>query len=312
MPSASSAAAREQNRSNQRAASPPLRDLPPPSLPGRPRVVIRLPAIALEAASLPAEPTSVLPAPPLPAIADPIPSQPFGGAVLDDPVPVAPNAAEEMTTFAIPSSHSETATPTKNVSPDSGPATPEGAASIDAPEEPAGPLRHGVATAWRLVRQGHAFVMQPKVWLACVVCCFAVLLTVFVLLPPAEPVAPPKPAAKTPPAKPKVEPPAEVAARIVAPPADLAPSADARHFEAQSSAGFAGPLDSPPAGQSRANGESSAPGEELRIAAEAKLGPGGSRYDGQATTSPRGGAAIYDVAPLDHSDESTPEGGSLR
>ncbi|HUY88098.1 MAG TPA: hypothetical protein VMV10_05160 [Pirellulales bacterium] len=215
-----------------------------------------------------------------------------------------------MTTFAIPNSPPETTeTALTDVPQDSFPAPDKSAA----PPQPAGgPLRRNVSSAWRLVRQGHAFVMQPKIWLACVLCCFAVLLTVFVFLPPKEAEDSPRPAAKTPHVKKEAEPPAETATRIVAPPADISPAADARHFEVQSSAGFAGPLGQAPEGENQVEAAGGETGEQLRIASEAKLGPRSSRYDGQAPAVERGGAAIYDVAPLDRSDEGIPEGGSLR
>jgi hypothetical protein len=167
----------------------------------------------------------------------------------------------------------------------------------------------GFSSAWRLVRQGHAFVMQPKVWLACVLGCFAVLLAAFLSAPLAEPADSPSSAAAETPAKAAEEPAADVAARIVAPPADLSPAADSRNFEVPSSAGFGGPIGQSPDGDAAPGGPA---GEQVRIAAEAKLGPGGTRYDGQSPAVERGGAALYDVAPLDRSDEISSDGSSLR
>ena len=300
MPSASSTAAREPTRSNPRAA--PIRDLPPASAGGRSRLVIRLPALPSEDAESSA--TAPLATEPTPTAPDVELEASFNS------IPAEPNALEEMTTFVIPHSSPE---PTENalpklnrdLPPSGDQAASAASASAAAPQKSSTVFRN-VFSVWGLVRQGHAFLMQPKVWLACVLGCFGVLLTVFVLLPPEEPQDSPQPAAKA--SHVVKEKPSEPATRIVAPPADLSPAADAGHFEIQSSPGYVGPIGPELAAESR----SEATGEAVRIASDPKLGPRNSRYDGQAPTAERGGAAIYDVAPLDRSDEAISEGSSLR
>lgn len=327
MPSASREAG-QPNRSHPRTAP---RDLPPASLPARSRVVIRLPALTPATAAKPIEPVcnsfdSALPDSLVAPLAEPAASETLGWAPANDFLPVDLSATEDMTTFAIPHSsadpilapETDLAPPATAIyAPSPKPATlPPPAPPTETDEiaiTPAsiarkGAVGSGFSWAWRLVRQGHAFVMQPKVWLACVLGCFAVLLAAFLLTPSAEPVDSTNSAAAETPVKPAAEPAADVAARIVAPPADMSPAADARHFEAPTSVGFTGPLGPSPEAERRED----AAGEALRIAAEAKLGPGGSRYDGQSPAVERGGAALYDVAPLDRSEEVSSEGSSLR
>ncbi|HVW35990.1 MAG TPA: hypothetical protein VHB99_01755 [Pirellulales bacterium] len=327
MPSASKEAG-QPNRSHPRTAP---RDLPPASLPVRSRVVIRLPALTPATAATPIEPVcdacdSALPDSLVAPLVEPAASETFDWAPANDFLPVAPSTTEDMTTFAIPHSSADpilasetdlTPTATAIFAPPPKPAALPSEAPQAKTDEiaitPASTARKGAAGnafswAWRLVRQGHAFVMQPKVWLACVLGCFAVLLAAFLSSPSPEPVDSTNPAAAETPVKPAAEPSADVAARIVAPPADMSPAADSRHFEAPTSAGFAGPFGPSPEAERREG----AAGEELRIAAEAKLGPGGSRYDGQSPAVERGGAALYDVAPLDRSEEVPSEGSSLR
>lgn len=326
MPSASREAG-QPNRSHPRTAPRPVRDLPQASFPARSRMVIRLPALTSAGAAPPIEAAadSALPDALVSPLAEPAASETFEWTPADDTVPIDPHAAEEMTTFALP--HSP-ANPTLAPEIDSAPSalasdTPPKSSTSVPPTHRAeldkiaiappiarkGAAGSGFSSAWRLVRRGHAFVMQPKVWLACVLGCFAVLLAAFLSAPPAEPADSPSSAAAETPVKPEAEPPADVAARIVAPPADLSPAADSRHFEVQSSAGFGGPIGQSPEGDAAPGGPT---GEQVRIAAEAKLGPGGTRYDGQSPAVERGGAALYDVAPLDRSDEISSDGSSLR
>ena len=317
MPSASSEAAREPNRSGKRI-SPPGGKRPASRTAERRQVVIRLPALPSDGAPLAIEPAALHAANPTPHTTSDTTSEhakPQQQAVqndsaLSDPTAPAPIATEEMTTFAIPNPPCEPTLPE---------AAPEAEVITIVRTEPAAPSvagkrqapgLGGIAAAWGLIRKGHAFVMQPKVWLACVLGCFAVLLTAFVMTPPAESLDSPRPSASKPPIKQPAEAPAE-ATRIVAPPAEIAPGADARHFEIQSSAGYAGPLDQSAEGERQAE-STGAHDESVRIAAEAKLGPGASRYDGQSPAAERGGAAIYDVAPLDGGDEGNSEGSSLR
>jgi hypothetical protein len=294
-------------------------------------MVIRLPALTSEVAAEPVETVEAVEAvsaPPVSPLDEPVASEPARWAPAPSSTPVAPSATEDMTTFAIPHAPVEPASPAKATS---SPAVvarpPEPAATAAAKARELDPLEisvsrtpaahrsvagSGLVAAWRIVRRGHAFVMQPKVWLACVLGCFAVLLAAFLSTPPAEPADSPNPAPGAPTLEAEAEPPADVAARIVAPPADMQPAADSRHFEFQSSAGFAGPLGQSPAGEIGEGAAGSPPDEALRIASEAKLGPGGSRYDGQSPAVEQRGAALYDVAPLDRSDEIPSEGSSLR
>lgn len=302
MLSASSAAAREPNLSPSRTAS--VRDLPLACAGGRSRVVIRLPALPSEDA----ESNSTTP----------LASKPMSKApeveleASFDSVPAEPNDPEEMTTFVIPHTSpetTETALPNlnRNLTPSGDQAVAGASTNAAKPSiapQRSGPVLRNVNSAWGLVRQGHAFVMQPKVWLACVLCCFGVLLTVFVLLSPEE--ESPKPAAKA--SHVEKEKQVEPATRIVAPPADLSPAADAGHFEIQASPGYVGQLGPELATE---NG-SEAAGEAVRMASDPKLGPRNSRYDGQAPGAEQGGAAIYDVTPLDRSGQSISEDGRLR
>lgn len=304
MPSASSAAAREPNRSNPRTA--PVRDLPPTSEGSRSRVVIRLPA-------LPSEETELIETAPL--ASESIPAAPeVDLEAPSDSIPADPNNAEEMTTFVIHHSSpnkAEAASPNADRNPlpnreQVAPAADPVKVSAQAPPQAGVAVHRRISSAWGAVRHVHAFVMQPKIWLVCVLCCFGVLLTVFVLLPPEAPSELPQAGAKASHANRAT--PAEPATRIVAPPADLSPAADARQYEVQPSAGIAGPLGPVVATET----ETEATGDGVRIASEAKLGPRDSRYDGQTPAGERGGAAIYDVAPLDRSDDGISEDSSLR
>lgn len=232
MPSASREAG-QPSRLHPRTAPRPLVELPPANLPGRSRVVIRLPALTsagaaplIEAAASSAAPDSLI-AP----LAEPVASETFDWAPANDSFPVDLPAALDMTTFAIPhSSADETlapeidSTPTSLASdaPPPKPATSAAQASRAEHNEvaitPAAGARNaaaggGLSAAWRLVRQGHAFVMQPKVWLACVLACFAVLLGAFVSAPSAEPPDSPNSAAAETPAKAAPEPTADVAVK---------------------------------------------------------------------------------------------------
>ena len=313
MPSASSEAAREPSRSGKRA-SPPGGERGPARTGSRRQVVIRLPAlpfdgveIATEPAALPAEiPTSDRSY----DHAEPQERAAQFDSDPSDPIAPAPIAKADMTTFAIPNHASEPTLPEVASEPETITIVHAEPAAPSVVRNRQAPAPGGVAAAWGLIRKGHAFVMQPKVWLACVLGCFAVLLTVFVLTPPAESFDSPQSAVNKPLLKQPAEPAAE-ATRIVAPPAEIAPGADARHFEIQSSAGYPGPLGQSPEGDRQAD-STGARDESVRIAADAKLGPGDSRYDGQSPATERGGAAIYDVAPLDGGDEGNSEGSSLR
>jgi hypothetical protein len=147
--------------------------------------------------------------------------------------------------------------------------------------------------------------MQPKIWLACVLACIGLLLAVFYYLPPVEPEEAPAPAFESPALHEAPALPADVATQIVAPPAETTSSPDPHGYDLQSSAGLPSYFGEVPAAAV------GSPGEEVRIASEAKLGPGGVRTDSQAPTEP-GGATIYGVTPLSHPDSGPSEGRTLR
>ena len=140
--------------------------------------------------------------------------------------------------------------------------------------------------------------MQPKIWLACVLACIGLLLAVFFYLPPIE--------SEEAPAATFEAPDSSEAAEIVAPPAEPSMSPDPRAYDLRSSSGAAPPYFGEASEAAAGHG-----GEDVRVAAEARLGPGGVRVDNQAPAEP-GGATIYEVAPLARPDSGPHEGRTFR
>ena len=140
--------------------------------------------------------------------------------------------------------------------------------------------------------------MQPKIWLACVLACIGLLLAVFCSLPPIE--------SEEAPAATFAAPASAEAAEIVAPPAEPSMSPDPRAYDLRSSSGAAPPYFGEASEAAAGHG-----GEDVRVAAEARLGPGGVRVDNQAPAEP-GGATIYEVAPLARPDSGPHEGRTFR
>lgn len=289
MHAASSETGQELNPSGKRAASRPVRDLPAASVPGRSRVVIRLPDLASDKDASAEAASSA------------------GSSATSSFAAAAPSGAEEPTMPSLANQPSPPPTVANEVAPPAGsipvPGGTDSAAA--APHEMRRSGFFALSAAWRLVRQGHAFVMQPKIWLACVLACIGLLLAVFFYLPPVESDEAPAATFEIPALPEAAALPPDVATQIVAPPAETS-SSDPRAYDLQSSAGAL-----PPYFGETPETATGAGGEEVRVAAEARLGPGGMRGDNQAPTEP-GGATINEVAPLGHPDSGPHEGRTLR
>src|SRR6185312_9108774 len=290
MHAASSGMDQELTPSGKRAASRPVRDLPPASVPGRSRVVIRLPDLASDKEA-PAEAASTA-----------------GSSTKSSLAAAAPSGAEEPTTPSLANQPSPPPTVTGEV------AQPAGSAPVPSGSDSAAAARAetrrsglpALSAGWRLVRRGHAFVMQPKIWLACVLACIGLLLAVFFYLPPVESEEAPAATFEAPDSSEAAEWPPDVATQIVAPPAEPSMSPDPRAYDLRSSSGAA-----PPYFGEAAEAAAGPGGEDVRVAAEARLGPGGMRVDSQAPAEP-GGATIYEVAPLARPDSGPHEGRTFR
>jgi hypothetical protein len=284
-------------------ASARARDFSSAVGPGRLRAVIRLPELRT-GNSLIAEESAATP------------------AVCDETVQVVEEALipEEPGPQSEPSLEIESPCPPAA---DAAPATeapamltatrPEHSKAETVPEAaaPAASSPGALASAWQLICRGHAFLMQPKIWLACVLSCMGLIVIVFYLQPRAEP----EPASRAEralprPPEPAPEPETSPTTQIVAPPAEISANDSGPHgLGLNPSAGFIPPLGEA-ASADGANATQNSDAETIRMAADPRLG-GGSRYDGQGAAEPSG-VRINNIGPLDVSEELNQEGGTLR
>lgn len=306
----------------QHHASARARDLSNAVGPGRLRAVIRLPdlktgnsveeveeeaspaeaeeaVLAAEEAVIPAQ-EAVLPAeeavirPKEAVLPEKLPPQSEPSPEIDPPCPPAADAAPAT---EVPAMLTATRTEQSQAQP--------------APVAPKTPSPGVLGGAWQLICRGHAFLMQPKIWLACVLSCMGFIVIAFYLQPRAqpEPTTHAERALPRPP-EPEPEPEANPATQIVAPPAEISANSPGPHgLGLNPSGGFIPPLGEAP-GANQANASQAPDSENIRMAADPRTG-GGSRYNGQTAAEPAG-ARINDVAPLEVSEDLNQEGGTLR
>ncbi len=295
----------------KRQGAPPLREFLGANGSGKTRVVIRLPALSTGGSAQKAPPAAaeevpfvveeapqIEPAPELetifPPAAEAAPAMEMPAMIVSPPIERQPEASPPApSTHHLPTRHS--------------PATHAAMPSATPTQSP------GMAGAgWQLICRGHAFLMQPKVWLACVLSCMGLIIVAFYLQSPAQPDTATKAERAL---RPAPEPAASPATQIVAPPAEMSANTAPSHgFDVNSTAGFVPPLGETATADQRSADHHSADqpsgADSIRMAADPRLGAE-TRYDGQATTEPAG-ATISEVAPLDVPEDLNQEGDRLR
>ncbi len=288
----------------KRVGASAIRDLPATGSLGKTRVVIRLPELTVGSRPAPTAPDAGLLDLPQP----PTSEEPWQIEVKE----TRPEPAIEFAISTVPAA--ESASPMETPAMITAPSLPKPAETVPSVQSATRAPSPGLfSVCWNLIGRGHAFLMQPKVWLACVLSCTGLIITVFYLQPKAVKDSEPQ-AVQAPESKP--EPAAGPATQIVAPPAEISPNDAAAHgLDMHTTAGFVPPLGdaslsaSSSAEQSAVSGK---PAEEtIRMAADPRLGADSARYDGQISTDPTA-ATISEVAPLDVPEDLNPQGGTLR
>jgi hypothetical protein len=286
----------------KRVGASAIRDLPATGSFGKTRVVIRLPELTVGNRPAPTAPDAGpldVPQPPM----------------CDDPWQIEEKNTEPAIEFAI-SSHlaAESASVTEAPAMITAPSLPKPAETVASIQSVARAPSPGLfSICWNLIGRGHAFLMQPKVWLACVLSCSGLIITVFYLQPKAVQDSEPQAvqARET-----KPEPATGPATQIVAPPAEMSPNDAAAHgLDMHTTAGFVPPLGDASLSAPRSGEQSAMSGkpddETIRMAADPRLGADSARYDGQISTDATA-ATISEVAPLDVPEDINPQGGTLR